>query len=670
MCSLLINKKMIMSVSNSDLKLMANAIRCLSLDAIAKANSGHPGMPLGFADVATVLFAEFLKFNASKPTWANRDRFILSAGHGSMLLYSLLYLTGYEDCTLEQIKNFRQLFAKTAGHPEYGNLQGIETTTGPLGQGVANAVGMAIAERHLNAKFGDKVINHKTYCVVGDGCLMEGISYEALSIAGKLNLKNLIVLWDNNQITIEGNTSIARKEDMKMRMESINFKYLEADGHNFDEIRKVLTEAQKSDRPVFISFKTKIGYCSPKEGTSKCHGSPIKGDDLIATKKALCCENWGDFEIPQTILNLWNEAGHRNLEKFFEWKQEIERSENFEEFSRVIKGDLPLNCFNDLEKLRAEIKEEKPKEATRKSSQRVLEVLTKNIPELVGGSADLTGSVLTKTTSTDTLDENNYGGRYINYGIREHAMGAIMNGLALYKGIIPYAGTFFCFADYEKPAIRLSALMEQRVLYILTHDSIGLGEDGPTHQPVEHLASLRAIPNLNVFRPADLEETIDCYKIAIENKNTPSAMVFSRQEVNFIENKGENLVSKGAYILRENDNAKITLIATGTEVELAISVQEQLNSEGIKCRVVSAPCLDIFDKQDKEYKNKVLGKNTLRIAIEAGCSMGWHKYIGENGLFFGITDDKFGISAPAKEIYKYFGLTTENICKKIKESIN
>ncbi|MBR2141516.1 MAG: transketolase [Rickettsiales bacterium] len=658
-------------MNNEELKLMANAIRCLSLDAVAKANSGHPGLPLGFADVATVLFSEYLKFLPQKPNWADRDRFVLSAGHGSMLLYSLLYLTGYEDCSLEQIKNFRQLHSKTAGHPEYGYLNGIETTTGPLGQGVSSAVGMAIAEKHLKARFNDKMVNHKIYCVVGDGCLMEGISYEALSIAGNLKLNNLVVLWDNNEITIDGSTSITRNENMKMRMESIDFKYLEADGHDYDSIKTALTEAQNSDKPVFISFRTKIGYGSPKECTNKCHGSPILGDDLIATKKNIGCEGWGDFEIPENVLNLWRNVAKRNETKFTEWKNNAENDEKFVEFSRVIKNELPENWKERLEKYKEEIIKEKPKEATRKSSQKALEILTRNIEELVGGSADLTGSVLTQTEATKkVLNAENYDGRYINYGIREHAMAGIMNGLVLHGGVIPYAGTFCCFADYEKPSIRLSALMKLQVLYILTHDSIGLGEDGPTHQPVEHLASLRAIPNLNVFRPADLQETIDCYEIAMEEKHTPSALIFSRQSVPFIDDKPvENMVKKGAYVLRENENAKVTLIATGTEVSLALQVQEELRNNNIEARVVSAPCLDIFDRQLKTYKDKVLGKNTLRVAIEAGSSYGWDRYIGENGLFFGIKDDKFGISAPAEKVYEYFGLTKENIVKVIKVSL-
>ena len=659
-------------MNEKNLKLMSNAIRCLSLDAIAKANSGHPGMPLGFADVATVLFLEFLKFLPSKPNWADRDRFVLSAGHGSMLLYSLLYLTGYQDCTIEQIKNFRQLGAKTAGHPEYKHLNGIETTTGPLGQGIANAVGMAIAERHLNAKFGDKIVNHKTYCVVGDGCLMEGISYEALSIAGNLKLKNLIVLWDDNQITIDGNTDIARTEDMKKRMESIDFLYLEANGHDYNSIEKALTAAQNSNKAVFIDFRTKIGFGSPKEGTSKCHGSPIKGDELVETKKKLGCENWKEFEIPDEILTLWRSISLKNEEKFAIWKQNLEKSDKFSEFIRITKGELPDNLDVKFKEFKEKILTERTTEATRKSSQKVLEFLTENIPELIGGSADLTSSVLTNTSSTkNPINKNDYSGRYINYGIREHAMAAIMNGLALHGGIIPYAGTFMCFSDYEKPAIRLAALMGLRCLFILTHDSIGLGEDGSTHQPIEHLVNLRAIPNLNVFRPADIQETLDCYEIAIQNKYTPSALIFSRQSLLFIKNKSkENLVKKGAYILIEDKEAAVTIISSGSELSLALDVMDELKLNNIRTRIVSAPCLDIFDKQDSKYKNAVLAKNTLRIAIEAASSYGWHKYIGENGLFFGIPDNMFGISAPAEQIYEHFGLTKEKVSKKIIELFN
>jgi transketolase len=579
-------------------------------------------------------------------------------------------LSGYEDCGIEQIKNFRQLHSRTAGHPEYGYLKGIEVTTGPLGQGISNAVGMAIAERHLNAKFGDEMINHKTYCMTGDGCLMEGISYEALSIAGNLKLKNLIILWDNNEITIDGNTSITRNENMKLRMESVGFNYLQTDGHDFDSIGKALTQAQNADRPTFIDFKTKIGHLSPKEGSNKAHGSPIKDDELIETKKNLGCGDWADFEVPTKILELWKNAIAKRGEKFTQWLKNAEQSEKFEEFSGFVKGDLSDSWKKHLVEFKEQITAEAPKEATRKSSQRVLEVLNKDIKCLIGGSADLTGSVLTKTSTMTPLTKDFYEGDYINYGIREHAMAGIMNGLALGSGLIPYAGTFLCFADYEKPSIRLSALMGLRVLYVLTHDSIGLGEDGPTHQPVEHLASLRSIPNLNVFRPADLQETADCYEIAIENKHTPSALIFSRQNVDFIRDKPkENLVKKGAYILRENEGAKVTLIATGTEVGLALEVCDALKKKGIETRVVSAPCLDIFDRQPREYREKVLGKNTLRVGIEAASSYGWDKYIGENGLFFGITDNKFGISAPSEQVYEYFGLTTESITKNILETL-
>ena len=660
-------------MNKEDIRLMANAIRCLSLDAIAKANSGHPGLPLGFADVATILFSKFIKFLPSKPNWADRDRFVLSAGHGSMLLYSILYLTGYEDCTLEQIKNFRQLGAKTAGHPEYGHLYGIETTTGPLGQGIANAVGMAITERHLNAKFGNNIVNHKTYCVVGDGCLMEGISYEALSIAGNLCLKNLIVLWDNNQITIDGDTNITRNEDMQKRMESIGFLYLKADGHDYDSIELALSQSQNSNKPVFIDFKTKIGYGSPKEGTNKCHGSPIKGEELSETKKKLGCDDWKDFEIPDEVLKKWRDIGLRSEEVFTEWKQNLEKSDNISEFSRIIKGELPDNLDEEFEKFKQKILEEHEKEATRKSSQKVLEFLTNIIPEMIGGSADLTSSVLTSTASINkSITTDDYSGRYINYGIREHAMAAIMNGLALHGGVIPYGGTFMCFSDYEKPSIRLAALMGLRCLFILTHDSIGLGEDGPTHQPIEHLANLRVIPNLNVFRPADIQEALECYEIAIKNKYTPSALIFSRQSLPFIENKPKgDFIKKGAYVLLENDNALVTIISTGSELHLAIDVAKELKlNNSIEVRVVSAPCLNIFDKQSNDYKKKVLGKNTLRVAIEAANAYGWHKYIGEDGLFFGIPDGMFGISAPAERVYEYFGLTKEKIIKKILSALD
>jgi transketolase len=642
------------------------------MEAIAKANSGHPGFPLGFADVATVLFAKYLKFSPRNPKWANRDRFVLSAGHGSMLLYSLFYLTGYRDCDLEDIKNFRQLGSKTAGHPEYGHLEGVETTTGPLGQGVANAVGMALGERHFNAKFND-MISHKVYCVVGDGCLMEGLSYEALSLAGTMQLKNLIVLWDNNEITIDGSTSLTRNENMKMRMEATGFHYLEADGHDYDSIDGVLKLAQKSDGPVFISFRTKIGFASPKEGTSKCHGSPLAIGEIAETKKQLGCDDWNGFEIPTEILELWRAVGRTGDSVCLEWNDSYGKTSKFREFSQMVNFSGQNGPWTEnLESFRKKIIEEAPKEATRKSSQRVLEVITGDLEILIGGSADLTGSVLTDTSSTaERITKDSYGGRYINYGIREHAMAAVMNGLALY-GLIPYAGTFLCFSDYEKPALRLAALMGLPCLFIFTHDSIGLGEDGPTHQPIEHLASLRAIPNLNVFRPADIQETVDCYRMALKNSNTPSALVFSRQATPFIrEKKTEgNLVERGAYVLVDNEKALLTIIATGTELALALDVRRELERYSILSRVVSAPCLDIFDRQDEDYRTGVLGKQSLRVAIEAAESYGWHRYIGDRGLFFGIRENSFGISGPAEDIYEYFDLSRESIAAVILRHIS
>ncbi|MDR2078072.1 MAG: transketolase [Rickettsiales bacterium] len=658
------------------LEIMANALRFLSIEAISKANSGHPGLPLGFADVATVLFTNFLKFNPRDPDWFDRDRFVLSAGHGSILLYSLLYLTGYEDCTLEDIKNFRQIGSKTAGHPEYGHLRGVETTTGPLGQGVANAVGMAIAERHMNAKFGDKTSNHKTYCMVGDGCLMEGISYEALSIAGNLCLKNLVLLWDNNEITIDGNTSITRNEDMKMRMESIGFKYLEADGHNYGSIQNSIGLAQNSSKPVFISFKTKIGFASPKEGSNKCHGSPLTKEELEKTKEKIGYGNWQDFKVPDRILDLWRSVGHKNDTIYKKWLKNNQKGCELEKFIEAasIKNspDYPIpGWMVSLHQFNDEIVKSRPEEATRKSSQRVLEVLTKNLESMIGGSADLTSSVLTDTESVKTrITKDSFEGRYINYGIREHAMAGIMNGLALHD-LLPYGGTFLCFADYARPSIRLAALMGLRCLFIFTHDSIGLGEDGPTHQPVEHLASLRAIPNLNVFRPASLIETSFCYEIAITSLHTPSALVLSRQAVPFISAKigNDNPVKKGAYILAGNANAAVTIIATGTEVALALEISRELEQLRILNTVVSAPCLNIFDQQSEKYRDSVISPNTLKVAIEAGGSYGWQKYIGRDGLFFGIRDNSFGVSGPAQQVYEHFGITKNDIVEEISQRL-
>jgi transketolase len=660
---------------NKTLQLMANSIRMLSADAVAKANSGHPGMPMGMADIVTVLFSEYLKYDVEHPKWADRDRFILSNGHGSMLLYSLLYLTGYEDCSLKEIKNFRQLHSKTAGHPEYGLLEGIETTTGPLGQGAANAVGMAIAERHLNARFGDDLVDHRIYCAVGDGCLMEGISYEALSLAGHLKLKKLCILFDDNQITIDGSTNLSRSENMRERMQSIGFDYFEANGHDFDDIREALSKARQSEKPSFIAFKTVIGFGSPtQEGTSGCHGSPIKGEDLELVRKRL---NWEykPFEIPARILNEWRICGTKGKNEYSKWRKAFLISKQKNEFERLMEGNLTQVWEEKLSEFKAKTFLEKPKEATRISSGRVLEILTEIIPEMVGGSADLTGSVKTKTKSASSdLTKDNYGGRYINYGIREHAMAGIMNGMALHGGVIPYAGTFLCFLDYMKPAVRLSALMQQRVIYVLTHDSIGLGEDGPTHQPVEHLSMLRAIPNLNTFRPCNIQETIECYEIALKSKNTPSAIVLSRQDIPFLSagTSEKNYCEKGAYIFSNTAlgvDPDVTIIATGSEISLALEVKKQLHQYGFAVRVISAPCLELFDKQSVEYKKEIWGsEKTVKIAIEASSCMGWYKYIDYKGLFFGIVDS-FGISAPAKEVYEEFGLTAENIAPKVKEAV-
>jgi len=657
------------------LQLMANSIRMLSVDAIAKANSGHPGMPMGMADIATVLFSEFLKYDAKNPKWADRDRFILSNGHGSMLLYSLLYLTGYKDCTVNELMNFRQLHSKTAGHPEYGFLDGIETTTGPLGQGIANAVGMAIAERHLNAKFGDDLVDHRTYCCAGDGCLMEGISYEALSIAGHLNLNKLIILFDDNKITIDGSTKLSRSENIRIRMESIGFDYFEANGHNFDQIREAFVRSRMSKRPSFIAFKTKIGYGSPtKEGTNACHGSPIKGEDLDLIRKRL---EWKDeaFEIPAKTLTEWRNAGERGNSEFRKWKKVLLSSKQKKAFERLMEDELPGGWKDKLSDFEMKMFMEKPKEATRKSSGRVLEVLTDAISEMIGGSADLTGSVETKTKSTSFfLNKDNYDGRYINYGIREHGMAGIMNGMALHKGIIPYAGTFLCFLDYMKPSVRLSALMKQRVIFVFTHDSIGLGEDGPTHQAVEHLSMLRAIPNLNTFRPCNIQEVAECYEIALESKNTPSAMVLTRQDVPFLSSgvSAENYSARGAYIFSHTAlkiDPDVTIIATGSEIGLAMEVKNQLHQYGYAVRVISAPCLELFDKQSIEYKKEIWGsEKTVKVAIEAGSDMGWYKYIGTKGLFFGVVDS-FGHSAPAEDVYNEFGLTVEKIAPKIKKAV-
>ena len=645
-------------------KDLSNAIRFLSIDAVQKANSGHPGMPMGMADVATVLFRSFLKFNPNNPNWLNRDRFVLSAGHGSMLLYSLLYLTGYKSVSIKDIKNFRQLNSICAGHPEYHPGTGIETTTGPLGQGIANSVGFAVAEEILKKKLGKEIINHKTYVLAGDGCLMEGISHEAMSLAGHLKLKNLIMLFDNNSISIDGPTSLAVSDNYKKRFESYGWDYIFINGHNEKEIFNALKKVQNAKRPTVISCKTKIGYGSPnKSGKSSSHGSPIGIDEIKLVRKTL---NWQykPFEIPKNILNEWKKTGDKGIKLEKNWNKFYKRK-------KFIIDKILKNNFSKSLKIEKQISLKENKSlATRKSSELVLNALTKENNTLIGGSADLAGSNNTKTKYQKIINSNNFNGDYIHYGVREHAMCGIMNGIALHSKFIPYGGTFLIFSDYCKPSIRLSALMGQRVIYVMTHDSIGLGEDGPTHQPIEQLSGLRSIPNLNVFRPADRMETIECWELSLKNSNTPSVLSLTRQNLDPIRKKYSNLnkCSFGAYeVFRTNKKINLTILASGSEVNLAIETSHKLAKDKIYSKVISVPCHDIFDKQSSSYKQKILGETKFKISIEAASTDCWKKYIGTDGLTFGI--ETFGKSAPYKEIYKYFGLTVENISKKTKNLI-
>ena len=657
---------------NIKVSQLSNAIRFLSIDAVQKANSGHPGMPMGMADVATVLFKFHLRFNPKNPSWINRDRFILSAGHGSMLLYSLLYLTGYEKIKLEDIKNFRQLESICAGHPEYIYNSGIETTTGPLGQGLANSVGLAIASEIYKKKFGTKIINHKTYVIASDGDLMEGISHESMSLAGHLKLKNLIVFFDNNKISIDGSTSLSVSDNYKKRFESYGWNFLEINGHSEKQINAAIKKANKSNKPTLISCKTVIGFGSPnKSGKSSSHGSPLGEDEIKLVRKKL---NWSHlpFEIPEDILTEWRQIGAKgeNLEK--DWLKELNKSkanikENFNQFNNKIYRDK-LNELITLEK--EKYFKEKPEMATRQCSMKVIELLNNLMPNLVGGSADLSGSNNTKTSNSIIFNSKNYGGNYIHYGVREHGMAAAMNGIALYHNLIPYGGTFLIFSDYCKPAIRLSALMGLRVIYIFSHDSIGLGEDGPTHQPIEHLSGLRAIPNLNVFRPADINETLECWEASLNNEKGPSAIILSRQKLNYI-CKFPNKVNQsllGAYEVNisSHDN-KVTIIASGSEVELALSTQEQLKELGIESKVVSMPCQELFDQQSEEYKSKILEDDNLIVSVEAGTVCCWHKYLKKDDIAIGI--DKFGKSAPYKEIYEEMNLTSLKIASIIQKKL-
>ena len=646
---------------------MADAIRVLSMDGVEKAKSGHPGMPMGMADVATVLFSKFLKFDASRPDWADRDRFILSAGHGSMLIYSLLHLTGYKAATKAELSNFRQWGSKTAGHPEFGHMPGVETTTGPLGQGLANSVGFAMAERHLAAKYGAELVDHRTWVIAGDGCLMEGVSQEAIALAGRYQLSKLTVLWDDNAITIDGAVSLSDATDQKARFKAAGWAVKVIDGHDMKAIKSALQWATRQDRPTLIACKTKIGRgAATMEGSHKTHGAALGAAEVAATRLGLAWTH-APFELPEAIDKAWKKVGRRGAKERKAWEARLKASSQAADFTRAMKGDLPAGAFDALNAKIAELVETKPAQATRQSSGAALDELFAAIPELVGGSADLTGSNNTFVKGTPIFDAPTYEGRYVNWGIREFGMAAAMNGMALHGGIIPYGGTFMVFSDYSRPAIRLGALMGVRAIHVLTHDSIGLGEDGPTHQPVEHLAALRAIPNLLVFRPADTVEAMECWQAALEHKHAPSALALSRQKtpaVRTVASDG-NLSAKGAYEIRAAKGAaKVTLFGTGTELALALAAADVLESEGVPTRVVSVPCFELFFQQPKTYQDSVIGRGTVRVAVEAAVQQGWERFIGEDGAFVGMTG--FGASAPAEVLYEKFGITSDAVVAAVK----
>ncbi|MBL6936647.1 MAG: transketolase [Alphaproteobacteria bacterium] len=649
-----------------EIRRLANAIRGLSMDAVQTAKSGHPGLPLGMADAATVLFSRFLKFDPADPHWPDRDRFVLSGGHGSMLLYSLLYLLGYAGPTLDQIKRFRQVDSPCAGHPEHGHLPGIETTTGPLGQGISNAVGMAVAERLLNARFGDDLVNHKTYVIASDGDLQEGISHEAISLAGHYRLKNLIVLWDDNNISIDGDTRLADSSNVIERFEAAGWKTTLCDGHSAQEVFRALTEAQSSDKPFLIACKTVIGFGFPtRAGTQKAHSDAPGQEEIDGAKKALGLPP-AAFALDDGVLDAWRKIGQRNADARAAWTKRADASARKTEFAEAMAGTIPSELGRQLGELKQELAAEKPNAGTRRTSEKVLEVINGVLKTTIGGSADLTPSNNTKTKNITEIRPDDFSGRYIHYGIREHGMAAAMNGMALHGGIIPYGGTFLVFSDYCRPAIRLAAIMGIRVVFVMTHDSIGVGEDGPTHQPVEHVAALRAIPGLQVIRPADAVETVEAWELAINHKG-PTLLAFSRQDVPTVRaDAGDNRSAKGAYEIAGTDNAAVTLLATGSEVGLAMEARDLLKADGVAARVVSMPCWSLFEQQSEIYREQVLGTGT-KVAVEAGVREGWDRYIGPHGRFVGMHG--FGASGPYKDVYKHFGLTPHAVADAAKAAL-
>jgi transketolase len=652
---------------------MANAIRFLAADAVEAAKSGHPGLPMGAADIATVLFTQVMQYDPTTPNWPDRDRFVLSAGHGSMLLYAVHYLLGSEDFTLDQIKNFRQLGALTAGHPEYGHGAGIETTTGPLGQGLANAVGMAMAERHMRETFGAELADHHTYALVGDGCLMEGISQEAISLAGHLQLDRLTVIWDDNGISIDGKVSITDSTDQIERFEASGWETVSIDGHDPAAILAALKAARSSSRPTLIAAKTTIGFGAPnKAGTEKVHGAPLGAEELAATRKAL---GWAHeaFEVPSDVLDSWRIAGLRSGQARKEWEKRLAAAdpEIRGEFERRLRGDLPAGFADAMDALKKQLAADKPKLASRKASELVLGTINSVVTETIGGSADLTGSNNTRTADTRAITPTDFSGRYVHWGIREHGMAAAMNGMALHGGVIPYSGTFLAFSDYARPAMRLAALMGLRVVHVMTHDSIGLGEDGPTHQPVEHYAALRAIPNLDFYRPADVTETLECWQLSLEATSTPSVLALTRQNLPALRTsyEAENLSARGAYVIHEPKEAStVTFYASGSEVAIAVEAAETLAGEGVHARVVSVPCMERFERQSDDYRADIIGKDQVRVAIEAGIRMGWDSIIGPDGIFIGMSG--FGASAPYEELYRHFGITAEAAVEAVKARLD